>query len=138
VNLEPLNRVLLWLPACAQMALIFATSSVPGTEIPGTIWDKLVHFMVYAVLGVCFLLPLAGGKLSGVTLSAVSTAAALSMLYGICDEVHQAFTPNRTPDAFDVVADTIGATAGAALFLLVRALARPGSPAAPDAQHPPV
>ena len=94
------------------MAFIFAASSVPGNQIPAAIWDKLAHLLVYAALGAFFMLPLAGGRLSGVTLSTMAAAIALSLVYGVSDELHQMFTPGRSPDIRDVIADTIGAAAG--------------------------
>jgi VanZ family protein len=118
-----LIRALLWLPAGAQMALIFAASSVPGDQLPGNLWDKLAHLVVYAVLGLCFLFPLAGGRLSGVTASRAAGAVLLSLLYGVSDEIHQSFTPDRSPDAMDVVADTLGAALGAASGLAIARLA---------------
>jgi VanZ family protein len=124
------TRVLLWIPACVQMVFIFTASSVPGTALPAHLWDKLAHLIVYAVLGVFFMLPLAGGRLSGATLRAAAIAVALSLLYGVSDELHQALVPNRTPDVMDVVADTVGATAGVVLVLVFRAAAerlRPGA-----------
>jgi VanZ family protein len=101
------------------MAFIFAASSVPGTQLPGHLWDKLVHLLVYALLGILFMLPLARGRWRGVTVKVALAAVVLSLLYGISDEVHQAFTPNRTPDIMDVVADTLGAAAGVAAVVLV-------------------
>ncbi len=74
-----MKRLLLWGPACAYMALIFFASSVPGDELPGHFWDKLVHLLVYAGLGVLFLIPLAEARLSGVTLK---TAAIGRLLVG--------------------------------------------------------
>jgi len=100
------------------MAFIFAASSVPGSQIPGNIWDKLAHLIVYAVLGVFFTIPLSGGRWRGVRVHTIAGAAALSLLYGISDEVHQHFTPGRTPDVMDVVADTLGAAAGATVVFL--------------------
>ena len=109
------------------MAFIFAASSVPGTQVPAAIWDKLAHFLVYAALGAFFVLPLAQGRVSGVTGATMAGAVALSFLYGVSDEVHQMFTPGRSPDMYDVIADTIGATAGVAgvgvLALIWRMLA---------------
>jgi VanZ family protein len=96
------------------MAFIFAASSVPGNQIPAAIWDKLAHLLVYAVLGAFFMLPLAGGRVAGVTAATMVSAVALSFLYGVSDEVHQMFTPGRSPDIGDVIADTIGAAAGVA------------------------
>jgi VanZ family protein len=104
------------------MAFIFTASSVPGTQLPGHLWDKLVHLLVYALLGILFILPLAEGRWQGVTAKAAVGAVMLSLLYGISDELHQAFTPNRTPDVMDVVADTLGAAAGVAAVLLVARL----------------
>jgi VanZ family protein len=125
------RTLLLWIPACAHMALIFAASAVPGQQLPGRFWDKLVHFAVYALLGVLFLLPLARGRLSGVTARTAIAAVALAFVYGITDELHQGVVPHRTPDAMDVVADTIGAAAGVLTVLVVRlAIARPRSGAA--------
>jgi VanZ family protein len=110
---KPLARALLWIPACAHMAFIFAASSVPGSQLPAHLWDKLVHLIVYAALGVFFVLPLSRGRLSGVTWRAVAGATVLSFLYGVSDELHQRFVPERTPDVMDVVADTLGAGVGA-------------------------
>jgi len=42
----------------------------------------------------------------------------LCLLYAISDEVHQSFVPGRGPMVTDVLIDTTGASAGAALFLL--------------------
>jgi VanZ family protein len=104
------------------MALIFAASSVPGTQVPGRFWDKLVHFVVYAVLGLLLMLPLSGGRLSGVTIRSAIWALALSMLHAISDELHQSFTPGRTSDPMDVVADTLGAAAGILTLVVSRLL----------------
>jgi VanZ family protein len=84
------------------MLLIFIASSVPGDQVPGTISDKLAHLLVYAVLGACFM---------------------LSIAYGISDEFHQSFTPGRTPDARDLVADGIGAAIGVLAVLAFAAIA---------------
>jgi len=104
------------------MALIFFASSVPGDELPGHFWDKGAHLLVYAGLGVLFLVPLSAARLSQVTPKAAGIAVLLSTLYGVVDEVHQYFTPARSPDVRDVVADVVGAAAGVAAVLMLRAL----------------
>jgi VanZ family protein len=103
-----------WLPALAWAALLFVASATPGSKLPplpgGS--DKLVHAGIYAVLGArCWRgvrrtsrLPL--GR-------AAVVAAALSTLYGVSDELHQAYTPLRTPDVHDALADAAGSLAGA-------------------------
>jgi VanZ family protein len=106
------------------MALIFGGSSVPGTQLPGSLWDKLVHFLVYGLLGILFLLPLAEGRWSGVTARTAVLAVVFSMVYGISDELHQRFTPDRTSDALDVIADTIGAGVAVLCVVALRLLAK--------------
>jgi VanZ family protein len=115
------------------MALIFFASSVPGDEIPGHFWDKLVHFSVYAVLGVLFLIPLAEARLSQVTMRKAGIAVLLSTVYGAFDEVHQAFTPERTPDVRDLFADALGASLGVVAILLLRVIVKKlSSPEVPE------
>jgi VanZ family protein len=104
------------------MALIFVVSSVPGDDLPGHFWDKGAHLLEYAGLGVLFLLPLAGARLSQVTPRTAGIAVLLSTAYGVLDEVHQAFTPDRSPDALDVAADALGAAAGVAVVLVVKSI----------------
>ena len=106
------------------MAVIFAASSVPGSQIPGTIWDKLAHMLVYSALGGALVMPLSGGRWDGVTAIVIAGAIALSLGYGISDEIHQYFTPERSPDVLDVVADTVGATVGAAAAYAAAAIVR--------------
>jgi VanZ family protein len=104
------------------MAAIFFASSVPGDDLPSRFWDKGAHFIVYAGLGVLFLLPLAVARLSNVTSRTALKAVALSAAYGVFDEVHQAFTPNRSPDIRDLLADVLGATLGVICVLVLRSV----------------
>jgi VanZ family protein len=106
------------------MAFIFAASSVPGSQIPAAIWDKLAHLLVYAALGAFYMLPLSGGRIAGVTGTTAGAAIVLSFLYGLSDEVHQMFTPGRSPDILDVVADTAGAALGVAAVALLAVAGR--------------
>lgn len=39
-------------------------------------------------------------------------ALLLCLLYGMSDEFHQSFVPDRTPSVLDVAADTVGACIG--------------------------
>ena len=111
-----MTRLLLWIPALSYMAVIFILSSIPdlGT-LPGGASDKTWHFAGYAGLGVTFLLPLAAGRLGGVTWSTAAGAILLATLYGLSDEFHQTFVPGRSAEALDVVADSFGATLGVGL-----------------------
>jgi len=48
---------------------------------------------------------------------AVIIAFTISFLYGISDEIHQYFVPNRSSSVYDVIADGIGIWAGIWLYL---------------------
>jgi len=116
-----LTRVLRWAPPIFYMGFIFFASSVPGDELPSWgFWDKAEHLLAYSVLGVLFLIPAAEARLALVTPRTGALAVVLATLYGAFDEIHQAFTPGRSPDIHDLFADFLGATAGVLVVLLLR------------------
>jgi VanZ family protein len=95
--------------------LIFLFSSIPGTRLPTVDLpqaDKLVHAAVYAVLGVLILRILEPGRPSRLRPLRALVAMVLATLYGVSDELHQLWTPYRSADWRDVVADALGASAG--------------------------
>jgi hypothetical protein len=108
-------RIAAWSLTAAWAGLIFAASSVPrGSSIPmpGAGWDKVAHASVFAVLGGLATLALRAGGRSRRRAAVLATL--LAIIYGMLDEVHQAWTPGRAMDADDVLADSVGAGAGAA------------------------
>lgn len=116
----------LWGPVILVMALIFYASSLPDPGAPpGNISDKAAHLLVYFPLGAALVRALAGGRAFRMTVSAIVAATILATLYGISDELHQILVPPRTPDWHDVVADCLGALAGAsACALIARSISR--------------
>jgi len=117
----PLTRRAAWVASVLWMAVIFGFSSLPGSAIPGGV-GAYGHFGAYAVLGGLLFLAFAHETAPG---RAVAYAVLTASLYGVTDEVHQAFVPGRVPDAADWGMDTLGALAGAWLALAaLRALAR--------------
>ena len=105
-----------WTPALLWAAAIFFLSSrhsVPGPELPG--FDKAAHFCAYALGG--FLL----ARAAAATGLAPAWAVALGWLYGISDEVHQAFVPGRSVELADWVADALGVAAGLYLYTVWQA-----------------
>ena len=100
-----------WGPVVAYMAAIFVMSSIPGTQVPlPGLWryDKVVHAIAFAGLAV-------------LTLRATrrpAIAIGLTTVYGALDELHQRYTPNRSSDPEDLLADFVGACIGTALALL--------------------
>jgi VanZ family protein len=109
-----LRTLSLWGPVILVLALIFWFSAMPNPGAPpGGMSDKSAHFIAYAALGGSLIRALASGRASGVTPRRLLMAMLLATLYGLSDEVHQHFVPDRTPDWLDVAADAAGAVAGA-------------------------
>lgn len=111
-----------WLPAALWASLIFWASSRPASLIPLIPLphaDKGIHFVEFAVLCylICWAQQTSRRGLRAVMWLAVLTASA----YGAVDEYHQSFTPERTPEIADWVADTLGAVTAGLLWLRRRA-----------------
>ncbi len=104
------NGPLRWAVVAAWMALIFFLSSqsrLPPVIPPGLlqIQDVIGHFTFYAVLAVLLWWALRGAGVRRPLLWAL----AATVLYGVSDEYHQSFVPNRHPDVFDLATDFAGA-----------------------------
>lgn len=107
------KNFLRWFPALALMILIFAFSAQPKGALPdygdqdfGI--KKSAHVLEYALLAVLMLRGAAGE--TPLRLSHYVWAFALTVLYGVSDEIHQAFVPGRESRALDVLIDSFGAT----------------------------
>jgi len=101
-----------YIPMITVMGIIFFLSNQPGDrldlpDIPDL--DKVLHAVAYGVLAftVLFAVPENKNRKNpwGVSLLVVM----FCLLYGISDEFHQSFVPNRMPSVMDVIADTTGA-----------------------------
>ena len=108
-----------WLPVLIYLILIFVLSSLPKSVFAETgipFFDKFLHAIEYAVLG--FLL-IRGFKNSRLWLSDknfILLVVVLATLYGISDEFHQHFVPNRTASLGDVFFDCIGSVIGSIIY----------------------
>jgi VanZ family protein len=110
--------VLRWLPAIAWMAVIFALSSISGLRVSDDAevdrpFRVVAHLGSYALLAGLLLFALAGAQRPAAR--HVALALGLAVLYGLSDEIHQAFVPSRTGRLDDVVTDSIGAVVGLAV-----------------------
>ena len=124
----------LWAPPAVYAAAIFALSSIPNPPAPpGAITDKHLHAMVYAGLALLVLRALASADASRVTRGRALGAAAIAAAYGLTDELHQWFVPGRVVDAFDLVANAVGAL-GASLLAWGVARVRARGGGRPSAQ----
>lgn len=117
--------VLAWLPVTLYMAVIWIVSSMSHPDFPVDSFplrDKGVHFVEYGVLGFLTMhacLPtFARHSRLRVTLFVIL----FGVLFGLLDEIHQAFVPERSADALDLVADSLGVTAGTLARLLLHSL----------------
>ena len=107
-----------WLPLIVACLAICIQSSLPGPEhMPDVrFFDKLLHFVAYALLGILFYraydtLPLRDNYKLLIFISMASAT-----LYGFSDEVHQYFVPSRHADMADVGANTIGSICGVCFY----------------------
>ena len=99
-----------WLWPFAIAGLIFFASSqskLAGPSIPGI--DKVVHFSVYGLLAT-FVVRL-GNKPRSAWIALVLVSA-----YGMSDEWHQSFTPGRSVELADWLADTSGAAMAIVMY----------------------
>ena len=121
---SPLITASRWMAVVLYCAAIFIQSANPAPErlpvLPGL--DKVLHFGGYALLGLLFCrayetTPLAGSR----PLTLAVTGALSAAFYGLTDEIHQAFVPQRCAQALDLVADALGGAAGAAFWLWKKA-----------------
>jgi VanZ family protein len=127
------GKLALWGGVLAWMGLIFFLSaeSDPGAlsrfDFEGA--DKLAHIILYAVLGLLLWRAsrFAGGRLLGA--QPTLWTYIMGTVYGLSDEWHQKFVPQREADVMDLLADCIGIGLGimaAVVYQRAKARARTG------------
>ena len=79
---------------------------------------KAGHFGEYFILAILLLRALSERGLKKLSLCQCALGLALSGLYAVSDEAHQAFVPNRSASIFDVFIDLVGAFCGTYWFHL--------------------
>ena len=102
----------------AYMGLIYHLSSIPGSEIHVETPDYILHALAYGGLGMLMTIFLLQNmkQWQGFLASFV-----LVFIFALSDEAHQFFTPMRTPDWRDIVADMIGTLiVQLGIFLVIR------------------
>ena len=101
------SAVKTWGPFLGALAVVFWLSSLP--TVPGAryFWDKLLHVVGYAGLGVLALRAFHGGLMPLRPRLTILTGIVI-VLWGVSDEYHQSFVPGRDSSALDVAADTLG------------------------------
>lgn len=108
--------VWLWGPVGAYAALIFGLSSLSDVSMaPSSVSDKSLHAWLYAGFGLLVVRALARGDWRRIGAGAVAATVAIATVYGLSDETHQLFVPNRQFDLKDLAADAAGAALAAGL-----------------------
>jgi VanZ family protein len=105
-----------WAPVLLYCGVIVYLSSLsyPSRHLPSFLFglsDKLVHGVEYGILGILLYRAFhqTTSAIGSIIMSIICVVA-----FGISDEMHQWFVPNRQADLWDLLADTLGAT----LFIL--------------------
>lgn len=98
-----------WFYPCALAVMVVLASGRSQVAAPPIVdIDKLVHFSVFGLLATLVV------RSPG--LPRVWPAALLVSLFGIADEFRQSFTPGRSVEVADWLADTGGACLAVALY----------------------
>ncbi|MCI4398884.1 MAG: VanZ family protein [Acidobacteria bacterium] len=105
-----------WLPPILYLGLIFALSSMSSPPVPKGINQDFLHYPEYAVLGFLLARALQQGRPGRTSAGLLALTVGLCAIWGVSDEMHQAFVPGRVPDLLDLWHDFIGACIGAAAF----------------------
>ena len=82
--------------------------------------DKLYHFLTYSGLTFVLIRALCLSCTTRPPISLFLWAAILSTVYGALDEFHQAFIPERVMSLYDLLADAMGASMVASVWLNVQ------------------
>ena len=116
LNANSGRKKMKWSLVAAYAILIFILSSLSNPSpvpIPDIFMaDKLIHFIEYAILGFLLFAALYEGM---AVRKAVFLSFVMATIYGATDEFHQYFVADRDSDLFDLLADSIGGAAGAAV-----------------------
>lgn len=104
-----------WLPLIVWIVMIFALSSIPGlssddVKLP-TGFDKLVHFIEYAIFALLYYRGLSYGGVR-VRWSIVLIVIASGIAVAALDEMYQSYIPRRDSSLYDLVMDSAGVVSG--------------------------
>jgi VanZ family protein len=115
-----------WVPVVLYAGVIFFLSaqSHPEDQLPSfllrDINDKVLHMVEYGILSLLCYRAFRWAAGPAVARQAVVLAIATASIYGLTDEVHQAFVPLRESSWKDWLADSTGAVMGAMSWRFIR------------------
>ncbi len=108
----------------AWATIIFIASSFPNPPgASGNEWRyNLAHMVEYAILGALTVLALRAYRPNSRRFVIPAAAFTFAILYGMSDEFHQSFVPNRDANWLDVGFDALGAALGTGAVSLIRGI----------------
>jgi VanZ family protein len=115
-----------WTPVVLYAGAIYYLSSQshPEEHLPSflleDVSDKILHAVAYGILAALCCRAFSWTTAPAVARQAVVLAIVTASVFGITDELHQAFVPFREASWQDWLADTIGAAVGAISWRLIR------------------
>ncbi len=110
-----MKKIIRFLPALFWMGVIFYFSTRQTTGIGGSsYWYRFLilksfHLIEYAVLFVLINFALNSNLISII----------IAYIYGVSDEIHQSFTPGRSPKLTDTLIDLLGILLGFLIYKFV-------------------
>ena len=115
-----------WAPVALYAGMIFFLSaqSHPEDQLPSfllkEVSDRVLHAVEYGILSLLCYRAFRRAAGPAVARQAVVLAIVTASVYGLTDEVHQAFVPLRESSWQDWLADTVGAIIGAISWRFLR------------------
>ena len=108
-----------WLPVFIWAAVIFKLSAGAVPQFSPSFWPnfafmKSAHALFFGILAILLYRAFRGYKVP--SKKAILLALALTVFYGLTDELHQLFTQGREARLRDVGFDTIGGILGILLW----------------------
>lgn len=108
-------RKALWLAALAATVVLASSCPMPNYQAVIRLqnFDKVVHFCVFGLLATLV------GRIPWVQRRrplGIYTAIVAVSLFGVTDEWHQLYTPTRSCDVYDWLADTLGSALAVVLY----------------------
>ncbi len=115
---DPISRWLYRaLPALLLMSAIFHASSFSIPSGPTvTLPDYLFHFGEFFTLGLLTARMVSPNSVGKLSLRSFLLAASIVLGYGLLDEIHQSFVPERVPSGQDLLVDAIAGLLGILVY----------------------
>lgn len=110
--------IVFWAPVLLWMGYIFYFSSLQGKDIPSLFpfQDIFFHCLTYLVLAFLFSRAVKNTFLIDSMNKIIIITLIFGIVYGLSDELHQAFVPGRNASSFDLLIDAAGSLFGGLIY----------------------